>query len=126
MSVTVEVSGNPTADVDYELGPTVLTWADGEGGIKLIRITARDDDVDEKPPEELILTLTGPQGGAIIGRQARTSVLIVDGAPQGGGGGGGSFGWASLLAICAAGLRRCRRSLTNGCLAAQPSSSGRT
>ncbi len=105
VSVTVEVSGNPTADVDYELGPTVLTWADGEAGSKLIRITARDDDVDEKPAEELILKLTGPQGGAIIGRQARTSVLIVDGAPEGGGG-GGSFGWASLLAICSALLKR--------------------
>ena len=52
------------------------------------RITARSDDLDEQPFEELILTLTNPTGGAILGAQASASVSIVDPTPPGGSRGG--------------------------------------
>lgn len=112
VSVTVAPSGTAVAGADYDLQPTVLTWGDGEQGPKAIRITVRTDNIDEA--EELTLTLTDPTGGAIIGAAASTSMSIRDAGPEGGGsgrgGGGGSFGWASLLALCAAGLRRFARS----------------
>jgi hypothetical protein len=56
-----------------------------------------------------VLTLADPTGGAILGELPTTTVSITDANPVGGGGGGGSFGWASLLALCAAGLRRLGR-----------------
>ena len=104
VSVTVAPSGAATSGEDYELRPGVLTWADGEQGAKALQITARTDGRGEEGSEELILTLTNPSGGAIVGTQASTSVSIIDVAPERGG--GGRFGWLSLLALCAAGLRR--------------------
>jgi hypothetical protein len=105
VSVTVTPSGEATAGEDYELEPAVLTWPDGEQGPRSVRITARSDDLDEQPFEELILTLTNPTGGAILGAQASASVSIVDPTPPGGSrGGSGRLGWVSLLALCAAGL----------------------
>ena len=103
VSVTVAPSGTATSGEDYELRPTVLTWADGEQGAKALQITAHTDGLGEEGSEELTLTLTDPSGGAIVGAQASTAVSIIDVAP---GGGGGRFGWLSLLALCAAGLRR--------------------
>jgi uncharacterized delta-60 repeat protein len=110
VSVTVAPSGTATAGEDYEIQSTTLTWADGERDAKSVLITTRADDLDEGSFEELLLTLTSPSGGAILGAQASTSVSIVDPPPPAsGGGGGGRFGWATLLALCAAGLRRYSR-----------------
>jgi uncharacterized delta-60 repeat protein len=114
VSVTVAPSGTATAGADYEMSPTVLTWGEGEMGPKAVQITVRADGVDETPAEELILTLTDPTGGAIIGASTSTSMSIVDAGPEGGdsgrSSGGGSLGWASLLALCAAGVLRFARS----------------
>jgi len=104
VSVTVAPSGTATSGEDYELRPTVLTWADGEQGAKALQITAHTDGLGEEGSEELTLTLTDPSGGAIVGAQASAALSIIDVAPDGGG--GGRFGWLSLLALCAAGLRR--------------------
>ena len=108
VSVTVTPSGGSTVGQDFDMGPTVLTWADGEQGGKFVSITTYRDSADEGPFEELTLTLSDPTGGAILGARTTSTVQIVDAPSQqsGGGGGGGSFGWLSLLGLGAAGLRR--------------------
>ena len=113
VSVTVTPSGASTLGQDFDMEPTVLTWADGEQGGKFVHITAHRDSSDEEPFEELTLTLTDPTGGAILGARTTTTVQILDAAsqPSGGGGGGGSFGWLSLLGLGAAGLRRFSRAV---------------
>jgi hypothetical protein len=112
VSVTVTPSGASTLGQDFDMEPTVLTWADGEQGGKFVQITAHRDSSDEEPFEELTLTLTDPTGGAILGARTTTTVQILDAAPQqSGGGGGGSFGWLSLLGLGAAGLRRFSRAV---------------
>jgi hypothetical protein len=108
VSVTITPSGAASAGDDYVLQPSMLTWADGEMGEKSIVISARDDNVDNEPSEQLTLALTNPSGGAILGAAASASLSIVNSPPQETSG-GGSFGWASLLALCAAGLRRFAR-----------------
>jgi uncharacterized delta-60 repeat protein len=110
VSVTLTPSGGSTVGQDFDLEPSVLTWADGEQGAKPVQINAHRDSADEEPFEEFTLTLTDPSGGAILGARTSTIVQIMDAAPPadcGGGGGSGNVGWMSLLlALCAGSLRR--------------------
>lgn len=120
VSVLVAVTGgSASAGVDYLYPqPVQLNWADQEYGTKTVWIELVVDQTPESP-ETLVVSLSEPKGGAVIGPGASATVTIVDepipppgggGISQGGGGGGGNVGALfAFMSGCFALLRRRRR-----------------
>jgi hypothetical protein len=98
--------------------PVQLSWADQEYGTKTVTIALVIDQTPESP-ETLVVSLSEPKGGAMIGPGASATVTIVDepipppgvgGISQGGGGGGGNVGALfAFMSGCFALLRWRRR-----------------
>jgi uncharacterized delta-60 repeat protein len=124
VSVTVRLADGGSATPGQDFGTTVggpwvdqvLTWRDGEMGVKTVVVPIARDDIDE-PTETFTLELISPTGGAALGdvTQATGTVLNVKpstGAGGSGGGsggsrsGGGSFGWLGAALLGLAGLAR--------------------
>lgn len=69
---------NPaTAGVDYVATSGTLSWANGEGGTKSFTVTPIPDTLTEGT-ETVILTLSNPTGGAVLGSQSTATLLISD------------------------------------------------
>jgi uncharacterized delta-60 repeat protein len=98
VSVTVTpIGGTATAGEDFIANAVTLNWADGDYEAKLAVIGLLDDDVEEGI-ESLMVELSNPTGGAVIGPQASRQVSIsANDRPVSNGGGGGSLGWLSVL-----------------------------
>jgi len=112
--------GTASAGNDYT-GDTsgTLSWADGDGDPKTLRITIVDD-ANVEPDEFLDLGLSNPQGGAVLGPSTTLRVNISDNdvappplAPPpptpGGSSGGGSPGPVTLLLLALAAAGRLSR-----------------
>jgi uncharacterized delta-60 repeat protein len=123
VSVLVAITGgSASAGVDYLYPqPVQLSWADKEYGTKQVSIALVLDQTPESP-ETLVVSLSEPKGGAVIGPGASKTVTIVDEPtppPAGGGisqgsrgGGGGSAGALFALLSGCLGLLRGRRRMT--------------
>lgn len=68
--------GSASSGSDYDATNNTLSWADGESGDKTFDITLNNDSVFEGN-ETISLTLSNPQGGALI-YQAQANVYIID------------------------------------------------
>jgi uncharacterized delta-60 repeat protein len=120
VSVLVAITGGSAkAGADYVYPqPVQLSWADQEYGTKTVTIALVIDQTPESP-ETLVVSLSEPKGGAVIGPGASATVTIVDepipppgvgGISQGGGGGGGNVGALfAFMSGCFALLRWRRR-----------------
>jgi hypothetical protein len=69
--------GSATAGEDYAETEGILSWADGEGGVKSITVPITDDSVLE-PSETFSATLSNPTGGATLGSPTAETVTIAD------------------------------------------------
>ncbi len=72
--------GGATAGDDYEAASGVLSWADGEGGVKTFQVPVLEDDLEEGN-ESVLLTLSGATGGVEIGDDGdggEAELLILD------------------------------------------------
>jgi hypothetical protein len=82
-AVSAEVavaSGTALVNLDYTLpGSIVLSWADGDNTPKTFDVTIKADTVLEAAGETVVLELRNLTGGAILGRDATTTLTIVDG-----------------------------------------------
>ncbi|MDH4107245.1 MAG: choice-of-anchor B family protein [Gammaproteobacteria bacterium] len=114
VSIDYAVSGGSAAqgtDFDGDISGT-LTWSDGDGDPRSLRLALIDDTVAESA-EFLELSLTNPQGGAVIGTLSTVRINISDNdtvsspppqppiPPAGGGSGGGSTAPVALLVLLA-------------------------
>jgi hypothetical protein len=70
-------NGTATAGEDYTATNGVLSWADGEGGVKSIVVPIINDALEESS-ETFSATLSAPTGGATIGSPASETVTIAD------------------------------------------------
>jgi hypothetical protein len=78
VSVAYAVAGGTAAaGSDLESVSGVLTWADGEAGIKSFQIPILDDLLPETD-ETVVLTLNSAAGGAALGSPASTMLTIRD------------------------------------------------
>jgi uncharacterized delta-60 repeat protein len=120
VSVTVRVATESTATKGSDFaGPglrdqwqdVVLTWADGELGVKVVSVSVLLDKGND-PGETLVLELAAPTGGAVIDAQSKASVEFVNRGTTNASantGGGGQFGTIGALLLGFAGaLRRLR------------------
>ena len=69
--------GTATAEQDYIAASGVLSWADGDHGVKAFNVTIDNDAVKESN-ETVSLRLTSPTGGATLGAPANATMTIVD------------------------------------------------
>jgi len=82
-----------TINSDYQLTAGTLSWADGESGAKNIALTIFNDNTVESD-ETILITLSTPTNGAVLGAQRAMMVTISDddtlpsSAPVTSGGGG--------------------------------------
>ena len=81
VSAEVAVSGGTAlANLDYTLpGSIVLSWANGDNTPKTFDVTIKADTIPEAAGETVVLELRNLVGGAILGRDATTTLTIVDG-----------------------------------------------
>jgi hypothetical protein len=81
VSAEVAVSGGTAlANLDYTLpGSIVLSWANGDNTPKTFDVTIKADTILEAAGETVVLELRNLVGGAILGRDATTTLTIVDG-----------------------------------------------
>jgi plastocyanin len=70
-------NGTATSGSDFNGGPGVVAWANGDGSNKFINIPIVADTVEE-PTESFTVTLSAPTGGATIGAPATATVTIND------------------------------------------------
>jgi Calx-beta domain/Beta-propeller repeat len=68
---TAEVGG------DYDEMSGLLTWADGEVGDKTFDVNILDD-TDSEGDETVVLTLSNPTGGAVLGARSSATLSIQD------------------------------------------------
>jgi hypothetical protein len=83
-AVSVEynvLDGTATSGADYEASDGIITWADGEEGGKSITIDILNDALLEEQ-ENVLISLSNPQGGLAVGQLRETSI-IIDGAESG-------------------------------------------
>ena len=73
-------NGTATAPADYGAAAGTLNWADGDTAPKTFMVTIVDDATPE-PDETFSVSLSGPQGGAVLGSPATETVTIVDNDP---------------------------------------------
>jgi len=101
VSVTLTaVAGTATAGDDFVANDVTLSWADGESGAKSAVFLSVDDSVAEST-ESFRVELSNPTGGALIGRESTTTILIATNDQQLSrrGSGGGALGFLSLLLL---------------------------
>ena len=79
VSVTVSTAdGSALAPDDYlAVAGGILSWADGDTAPKSIDVTIVNDLLDE-PDETFTVTISGPQGGAVLGSPATATITILD------------------------------------------------
>lgn len=68
--------GMATVGSDYTAASGTLTWADGDTADKTITVTVKGDTTVE-PNETVNLTLSNPQGGAVLGAQSTATLTIL-------------------------------------------------
>ena len=71
------MAGSATEGDDYTPAAGMLSWADGEGGMKTFDVTLVDD-ADDEDLETISVILSNPTGGASIGDQDVASIVIID------------------------------------------------
>ena len=100
-------SGSATAGSDFEAASGVLSWAAQDNTAKTITINVADDALTEGN-ENFTLTLSAPEGGAMIGTPSSISVTIVDNdsTELEGKSGGGAFGGGLITLLGLAALLR--------------------
>ncbi len=80
-AVTVDYAtvagGTATAGTDYLATSGTLSWANGEGGTKSFTVTPLPDTLTEGP-ETVILQLSNPTGGAVLGTPSTATLTITD------------------------------------------------
>jgi hypothetical protein len=80
-AVTVDYATSPggtaIAGMDYVATSGTLSWANGEGGTKSFTVTPIPDTLTEGI-ETVILTLSNPTGGAVLGSPSTATLLISD------------------------------------------------
>jgi hypothetical protein len=81
VSVTLTVGGTATPGDDFGEVPTTVTFADGED-TATIAIPVAADDLDEDD-ETVVLTISDPTGGAVLGERTTATVTITDGPAPG-------------------------------------------
>jgi len=123
VSVTVRVAagGSATPGQDFsnsgskDWQDVVLTWADGETGVKYLPVAIASDGIAEET-EVFTLELVSPTGGAALGKATQAAVQIKVPPPpppppaaSGGSGGGGGFGWLGVMLLGLGGALRRRR-----------------
>ena len=109
VSVTVTPSGGTaTAGEDFIANAVTLNWPDGDYEAKLAVIGTIDDD-EEEDSETLMVELSNPTGGAVIGPQSSRQVSISASDRPIPRGGGGSLGWLSVLFLAVLAAMRPRR-----------------
>ncbi len=69
--------GTATAGTDYTSTSGTLTWASGDGAPKTFTVTPIVDTVVEAP-ETVILQLSSPTGGAVLGTPSTATLTITD------------------------------------------------
>lgn len=69
--------GTAMAPADYLAALGTLNWADGDTAPKTIEVTIVDDDLIEAD-ETFTVTLSNPQGGAVLGANSTATVTIRD------------------------------------------------
>jgi serine protease len=82
-SITVNFgtsNGTAKAGPDYRTATGTLSWADGDAAPKTFSMVIRNDPVRERD-ETVVLTLSTPTGGAILGTLSRASLRILDDDP---------------------------------------------
>lgn len=78
VSVSFATSNGPAvAPGDYLAAMGTFNWADGDTAPKTFQVTIVDDAAPE-PGETFSVTLSNPQGGAVLGSPATEVVTIVD------------------------------------------------
>ncbi|MFT7527787.1 MAG: hypothetical protein ACI9LY_002946 [Arenicella sp.] len=78
VSVTASTSdGSANSGTDYTSAISMLSWADGEIGIKTFDVTVDDDGIAE-PAETVALALTGATNGATIVSPNSATLTISD------------------------------------------------
>jgi len=97
-------SSSATLNSDYLLISGTLSWADGESGAKNIALTIINDSVVESD-ETIIITLSNPSNGAVLGAQRTMTITIDDNdtapvtTPASSGGGGGQISLVLILSL---------------------------
>ncbi len=79
-AVSVEyatANGSATAGSDYTTRTGTLSWAAGQDGNKTFTVPILGDSTDEAN-ETVLLSLSGPTGGATLGSPAAATLTIVD------------------------------------------------
>lgn len=83
VSVTLNtIDDTATAPQDYAAISTSLVWGDGDSSTKQIAITIEDDLVVDGSDESVTLSLSLPQGGATLGTNQLSQLVIQDNDPQ--------------------------------------------
>ncbi len=80
--------GTAIAGQDYVATSGVLTWADGDHGHKTFTVVILGDALPDAG-ETVQLILSDPTGGAVLGDEHPTAVLVIEGGGCGESGGGG-------------------------------------
>ncbi len=98
--ILTPVAGTASAGSDFDPTPVTVSWADGEGGPKTVKINI-PADLFAEPNETFSLKLSNPTGGALLGPRSTADVTIAASAaqPPSSGGGGGSLGMLGLLLL---------------------------
>ncbi len=77
-SVDVTFSGaNATPGVDFDNTTQTVTWAAGEGGVKMVSVPIINDS-DQEPAEGFYLELTNPSAGITLGAQRIYARILTD------------------------------------------------
>ncbi|HVS64463.1 MAG TPA: Calx-beta domain-containing protein [Thermoanaerobaculia bacterium] len=71
------MAGSATEGDDYTPAAGMLSWGDGEGGVKTFEVTLVDDD-EEEGLETISVILSNPTGGAAIGDRDVGSIWVID------------------------------------------------
>lgn len=88
-------AGSAAINSDYQLAVGTLSWADGESGGKTISLAVIDDNEIESD-ETIVVTLSNPTNGAVLGAQRTMTATVSDNdvvsaSPGDSGGGGGNL-----------------------------------
>jgi len=79
VSVAVNSSDiSATSGLDYDAINQVLSWADGEAGIRNITVSIISDDENEPGTETALFSLSSPTGGLVIGIRNSATLAIRD------------------------------------------------
>lgn len=109
VSVTLNpVAGTATAGSDFSANPVTLTWADGDSGWKSAAFSIVDD-IEDEPAESFTIEMSNPTGGALVGKDEKSTVTIVRNDGPRRAVGGGAIGYLSLWLLGVIALFRSAR-----------------